>query len=127
LFQNVLDTSKQHALNRSHHVLPMNLSKIEFDRKANDYETRSHLQKTAHFRETTSSKPAEKNFTIKEISDFCMRVSLIINDMMISEADPKASNLENTRPDGRVYELVPNSFVLYTHHKIPQIIKNEIE
>ena len=56
-----------------------------------------------------------------------MRVSLIINDIMISEADPKASTLENTRPDGRLYELVPNSFVLFTHHKLPQIIKNEIE
>ena len=36
LFQNVLETNP--ALNRSHHVQPLNLSKIEFDKKP-DYET----------------------------------------------------------------------------------------
>jgi hypothetical protein len=101
----------------------MNLSKIEFDKKGQDFDTRSQNFKTPTFKE----KFTVKNFTIKEISDHCMRVSLIINDMMNSEADPKASNLETARPDGRVYDLVPNSFVLYSHHKLPQVIKHEIE
>jgi hypothetical protein len=37
-----------------------------------------------------------------------MRVSLIVNDMMNSEADMKASSLESARPDGRTYDIVPN-------------------
>lgn len=59
------------------------------------------------------------NFTIKEVSDFCMRVSLIINDMMNSESDLKITSLEQARLDGRMYEIVPSSFVVQTQHKIP--------
>ena len=63
------------------------------------------------------------NFTIKEVSDFCMRVSLIINDMMNSESDLKITSLEQARLDGRMYEIVPSSFVVQTQHKIPQAIR----
>jgi hypothetical protein len=47
--------------------------------------------------------------------------------MMNSEADSKLTSLESARPDGRLYELVPNSFVIYSYNKLPQIIKQEIE
>ena len=119
LFQNVLEPKP--SLNRSHHIQPMNLSKIEFDKKP-DNDTFSQHQRTAYIKD----RVPDKHFTIKEVSDFCMRVSLIINDMMNGESDLKITSLEQARPDGRIYEIVPHSFVVHTQHKIPQVIRQEI-
>jgi hypothetical protein len=46
--------------------------------------------------------------------------------MMNSESDMKLVSLEQSRPDGRTYDIVPYQFVVYTQYKIPQIIRQEI-
>ena len=95
----------------------MNLSKIEFDLKndgaesiytfARDKKTPKNLihQQKDVPRKTTSSK-----YTIKEVSEFSMKASLVINEIMSTEADIRLSDISNIRSEGKLYEILPHLY-----------------
>lgn len=81
------------SLNRSVHVQPLNLGKLEFNK---DFVEAESNYISARQTPSLLKRPAEeqaKEYTTKEVSDFSMRVSIIINDMMNSEANIKVSDI----------------------------------
>lgn len=107
------------SLNRSVHVQPMNLGKLEFNK---DYIEAESNYVSAKQTPSLLKKPAieqAKEFTTKEISDFCMRVSILINDMMNSESDIRVSDISQNQSEGKVYEVIPHLFSVTNSYKLP--------
>ncbi len=82
----------QQNLNRSQLIKPLNLSKIEFEDQeaANSNYVSAKSSKQIHSDRKINRDPhLQKDYTTKEISDFCTKVSFIINDIMNSESDKR--------------------------------------
>lgn len=86
----------QQNLNRSQLIKPLNLSKIEFEDQeaANSNYVSVKSSKQIEIDKNTYKNPhLQKDYTTKEISDFCTKVSFIINDIMNSESDKRVQDL----------------------------------
>jgi hypothetical protein len=55
-----------------------------------------------------------------------MRASLIVNDIMASEADTKIADIFNIKSEGKIYEILPHLYSVANSYKLPAIIKKEI-
>jgi uncharacterized Rossmann fold enzyme len=55
-----------------------------------------------------------------------MRASLIVNDIMTSDADTKISDIYNIKSEGKLYEILPHLYSVANSFKLPEIIKKEI-
>jgi hypothetical protein len=95
----------------------MNLSKIEFDLKNDGAESiytfardKKSPKNLIHQQKDVSHKAPSNKYTIKEISEFSMKASLIINEIMSTEADIRLSDLANIRSEGKLYEILPHLY-----------------
>ena len=55
-----------------------------------------------------------------------MRASLIVNDIMTSDADTKISDIYNIKSEGKLYEILPHLYSVANSFKLPEVIKKEI-
>ena len=101
---------------------PVNLSKIEFDiRDEADSNYVSARDERTPIRRNSALTPLTKKqkYTIKETSEFSLRASLIINDLMTSGTDLKVKDLACIRSDGKAYEILPHLYAIQDSFKLP--------
>jgi len=95
----------------------MNLSKIEFDLKNDGAESiytfardKKSPKNLIHQQKDVARKTSSSKYTIKEVSEFSMKASLVINEIMSTEADIRLSDIANIRSEGKLYEILPHLY-----------------
>lgn len=101
------------------HVQPMNLGKLEFNK--DHFEAESNYVSARQTPQLLKKSAVEQTteFTTKEISDFCMRASLIVNDIMTAEANIRVSDIALNVSEGKIYEMVPTLFTVTNSYRLP--------